>query len=128
MPVMTKMRDSMPVVFAGLAAVFLLMIIFEWGGQGMIFNKTGDAETLGLVNGRKITRKDYDRIYQASVEQMKSENKGAPLTDAQEDQASDRAWDQAINEALIDQSIDRMGVIVTDQDVRDAIFENPPPP
>ena len=46
MPVMTKMRDSMPVVFAGLAAIFLLMIIFEWGGQGMIFSGHGDAETL----------------------------------------------------------------------------------
>src|ERR1051325_9921752 len=126
MPVMTKMRDSMPVVFAGLAAVFLLMIIFEWGGQGMIFNKTGDAETMGIVNGRKITRKDYDRIYQAVTEQMRSEAKGAPLSEAQEDQAGDKAWDQAINESIIDASIDRMGITVTDQDVRDAIFDNPP--
>jgi peptidyl-prolyl cis-trans isomerase D len=126
MPVMTKMRDSMPVVFAGLAAVFLLMIIFEWGGQGMIFNKTGDAETLGIVNGRKITRKDYDRIYQAVLDQMKNEAKGAPLTEAQEDQAGDRAWDQALSESIIDASIDRMGITVTDQDVRDAVFENPP--
>src|ERR1051325_6826544 len=106
MPVMTKMRDSMPVVFAGLAAVFLLMIIFEWGGQGMIFNKTGDAETLGLVNGRKITRKDYDRIYQAVLEQMKGDNKGTALSEQQEDDASDRAWDQAVSESIIDASID----------------------
>ena len=51
MPVMTKMRDSMPVVFAVLAGIFLLMIIFEWGGQGTIFNARGDAESLGIVNG-----------------------------------------------------------------------------
>jgi peptidyl-prolyl cis-trans isomerase D len=120
------MRDSMPVVFAGLAAVFLLMIIFEWGGQGMIFNKTGDAETLGLVNGRKITRKDYDRIYQGVLEQMRGEAKGAPLSEAQEDQAGDKAWDQAVTESLIDASIDRMGIAVTDQDIRDAVFDNPP--
>src|ERR1044071_9156997 len=102
MPVMTKMRDSMPVVFAGLSAVFLLMIIFEWGGQGMIFNKTGDYETLGMVNGRKITQKDYQRIHDAVLEQMKGEAKGAPLSEAQEDQASDRAWDQAISESTTD--------------------------
>lgn len=126
MPVMTKMRDSMPVVFAGLAAVFLLMIIFEWGGQGSLFQSHADQETLGLINGRKVTRKDYDRIYQAVLEQMKQEAKGAPLSEAQEDQASDRAWDQAVSESLVDASIDRMGVTVTDQDVRDAIFENPP--
>ncbi len=126
MPVMTKMRDSMPVVFAGLAVIFLLMIIFEWGGQGSLFNHNADQETLGLVNGHKISRKQYERMYQAVSEKMKSENKKASLTEAEEDAAGNEAWDQAISEALIDQAINRMGITVTDQDVRDAVYENPP--
>ncbi|MDP4199404.1 MAG: SurA N-terminal domain-containing protein [Bacteroidota bacterium] len=126
MPVMTKMRDSMPVVFAALAVIFLLMIIFEWGGQGSIFNRNTDQETLGLVNGHKITRKQYDRIFQAVVDKMKSENKRGVLSEVEEDQAGDQAWDEAVSESIIDQAVDRMGITVTDQDVRDAIFENPP--
>src|SRR5205807_2541469 len=71
-------------------------------------------------------KKDFDKMYQAVIEQVRQEAKGAPLSEVQEDQASDRAWDQAVSESLVDASIDRMGLTVTDQDVRDAIFENPP--
>ena len=53
MPVMTKMRDSMPVVFAVLAGIFLLMIIFQWGGQGNTFfhRKAKMAGLKSTVNG-----------------------------------------------------------------------------
>jgi peptidyl-prolyl cis-trans isomerase D len=127
MPVMNKMRDSMPVVFAGLAGVFLLMIIFEWGGQGAIFSSHGDAETLGLVNGYKITQKDYNKILEQVTQKMKSDAHLQNLAEAQEDQAADNAWDQAVTQAIINQSIQKMGITVTDQDIRDQLFENPPP-
>jgi peptidyl-prolyl cis-trans isomerase D len=127
MPVMNKMRDSMPVVFAVLAGIFLLMIIFEWGGQGAIFSGRGDAETMGLVNGYKISQKDYNKILESVTAQMKEQGKKQVLSDAEEDQAADKAWDEAVTQAVINQSIEKMGITVTDQDVRDQIFENPPP-
>ncbi len=123
---MTKMRDSMPVVFAVLAGIFLLMIIFEWGGQGTIFNRSGDAETLGLVNGQKITQQEYNKILEAVTADMKSKNKKANLSETDEDQANSEAWDQAVSQALEDQSIEKMGITVTDQEIRDVIFNNPP--
>ncbi|HWF43780.1 MAG TPA: SurA N-terminal domain-containing protein [Candidatus Kapabacteria bacterium] len=127
MPVMNKMRDSMPVVFAVLAGIFLLMIIFQWGGQGAIFNSRGDTETLGLVNGYKITQKDYNKILEQVTQQMKTEGKKQNLSEAEDDQAADKAWDQAVTQAIINQSIEKMGITVTDQDIRDQLFENPPP-
>ena len=117
----------MPVVFAGLAGIFLLMIIFEWGGQGAIFSGRGDAETMGLVNGYKISQKDYNKILESETAQMKEQGKKQVLSDVEEDQAADKAWDEAVTQAIINQSIEKMGITVTDQDVRDQIFENPPP-
>jgi peptidyl-prolyl cis-trans isomerase D len=127
MPVMTKMRDSMPVVFAVLAGIFLLMIIFQWGGQGVIFNATSDAGTLGTVNGHKITQKEYNKLYTAAVADLKSKNKVDNLSEADEDQAADNAWDKAVEEAIINQAVEKMGLTVTDQEVRDMIFSNPSP-
>ena len=123
---MTKMRDSMPYVFAGLAAVFLLMIIFQWGGQGTIFEPKGENGVLGTVNGMPITQKMYDKIYEDVTAQMKEKNKGAELTDAQENTARGQAWDQAVTQVLTDASISQMGIRVTDQEVRDMLFNNPP--
>src|SRR5262249_10183582 len=48
------------------------------------------------------------------------------LTDADEDDAADRAWDQAIGEAITKQSIQKMGISVADGEVRDVVFYNPP--
>src|SRR5437764_1332917 len=103
MPVMTKMRDSMPVVFAALAGVFLLMIIFEWGGQGTLFNKNGDAETLGTVNGYRITQKQFNKLYESAIAEMKSKDKKANLTEADEEDANDQAWVKAVSEAIVNQ-------------------------
>jgi peptidyl-prolyl cis-trans isomerase D len=126
MPVMTKMRDSMPVVFAALAGIFLLMIIFQWGGQGMIFNKSSDAETLGLVNGQKITQREYNKMYASAVAELKSKDKTTEnLNEAGEEQASEDAWDKSVEQAIMNESIEKMGLAVTDQEVRDMIFSNP---
>ncbi|HEX5316595.1 MAG TPA: SurA N-terminal domain-containing protein, partial [Candidatus Kapabacteria bacterium] len=89
MPVMTKMRDSMPVVFAVLAGIFLLMIIFQWGGQGTLFQPKGEAGTLGEVNGYPITQQDYNKILEGVTAQMKEKNKVSELSEADQASAED---------------------------------------
>ncbi len=123
---MTKMRDSMPYVFAGLAAVFLLMIIFQWGGQGTLFQPGGESGVLGTVNGTPITQKDYDKILATVTAEMKDKNKGQELSETQENTAQTQAWDQAVSQTITDQSIAQMGIRVTDQEVRDMLFNSPP--
>ena len=128
MPVMTKMRDSMPVVFAVLAGIFLLMIIFQWGGQGTIFQQRGgERGVLGTVNGYPITQQDYNKIYEAVAAQIKDKNKEANLTEEDEDNANNQAWDQAVSEAIINQSIKQMGLVATEDEIREMVFNNPPP-
>lgn len=123
---MTKMRDSMPVVFAVLAGIFLLMIIFQWGGQGTLFEPKGEAGTLGVVNGTPITQKDYNKILESVTAQTKEKNKSSELSDADQAAVEDQAWDKAVEQAIMDQSIAKMGITVTDQEIRDVLFNNPP--
>ena len=123
---MTKMRDSMPYVFAGLAAVFLLMIIFQWGGQGMLFESKGEAGVLGTVNGYPITQKMYDKILQTVEDQMKQKANVTDLSESAQATAEGQAWDQAVGQAITDQSIKQMGITVTNQEIRDMLFTNPP--
>ena len=127
MAFMNKMRDSMPVVFAVLAGIFLLMIIFQWGGQGEIFRKTGpDGETIGVVDGRKISIKDYDQEVQNLTENAKAEQKKTELSQPDIEKAQNQAWDNLVIRALIKNSVEKLGIIVTDQEIRDQIYDNPP--
>jgi peptidyl-prolyl cis-trans isomerase D len=130
MPVMTKMRDSMPVVFAVLAGIFLLMIIFQWGGQGTIFAPKGENGVLGTVNGFPITQQVYNSDLEEATAEMKSKDKDKDkeeaLNESDEADAADNAWDKAVSDAIKQQSIDKMGIIVTPDEIRDMLFNNPP--
>ncbi len=128
MPVMTKMRDSMPVVFAVLAGIFLIMIIFQWGGQGTIFSPKGETGVLGTVNGYPITQKDYNKSLDAITSEMKAKDKDSleTLSEKSEAEAEDNAWDQCVSNAIMLQSADKMGIMVTNDEVRDMLFNSPP--
>lgn len=127
MGLMTKMRDSMPVVFAVLAGIFLLMIVFEWGGQGYMFKSSFDGETIATVDGRKISTREYDQAVQTIAENQKAQAKKTDLTDEEMAKVQDQAYDELLTQAIIKNSMNKMGIRVTDQEVTDEIFYNPPP-
>jgi len=126
MAVMNKMREKMTVIFAGLAGAFLLMIIFEWGAQGDFFKTSRKPDEIGKVNGMSITNKDYDAMYQELRQQKLQETKKTTLTDAEENDIREKAWDQTVIQKILDQKMDEYGIVVTDQEIRDVLFYNPP--
>src|SRR5579872_3734848 len=127
MAVMNKMREKMTVIFAGLAGAFLLMIIFEWGAQGDFFKGSSrKADEIGRVNGTSITNKDYDDAFAQLRQQKLQESKKATLSEADEFDLREKAWDQVIVGKIIDQKIDEFGIVVTDEEVRDILYYNPP--
>jgi len=124
---MNKMREKMTVIFAGLAGAFLLMIIFEWGAQGDFFKGTSrKADEIGKVNGASIMNKDYDDAYAQMRQQKLQETKKPTLTETEETEVREKAWDQVIVGKIIDQKIDEFGIKVTDEEVRDILYYNPP--
>jgi peptidyl-prolyl cis-trans isomerase D len=127
MAVMNKMREKMTVIFAGLAGAFLLMIIFEWGAQGDFFKGSSrKADEIGKVNGESITNKDYDDVFNQLRQQKLQEMKKSALTEAEESDLREKAWDQVIVGKIIDQKIEEFGITVTDQEVRDVLYYSPP--
>ncbi|MEP7236057.1 MAG: peptidylprolyl isomerase, partial [Ignavibacteriota bacterium] len=127
MAVMNKMREKMTVIFAGLAGAFLLMIIFEWGAQGDFFKGSSrKADEIGRVNGISVTNKDYDDLFQQLREQKLQESKKSTLNEGEEAELREKAWDQVIVQKIIDQKIGEFGIVVTDEEVRDILFYNPP--
>lgn len=126
MAIMNKMRERMTVIFAGLAGAFLLMIIFEWGAQGDFFKTGPRGDEIGEVNGERISNKEYQDLYGKIRQSELAKAKKQTLGEAEEAALNEKAWDEAITQKLIDQKLKEYGVTVTDQEVRERLFYNPP--
>lgn len=125
MGIMNKMRERMTVIFAGLAGAFLLMIVFEWGAQGDFFRTRPQQGVIGEVNGYKITSGEYDNAFQQARAELLERLKKKTLNEGEEQQARDDAWDQVVGGKLTEEQMDKYGIIVNDQEVRDLLYNQP---
>ena len=123
---MSRMRDSMPIILFGLLIAFLITIIFEWGMDYLGMRGGNRADTVGKVNGTKISYKEFSDILKNVTDNQKPQG-GGELDEEQMQQARDQAWQAIVNQQLIEQEITRLGLTVTDQELVDWVRgENPP--
>ncbi len=125
MPIMTRMRDSMPVILFGLLIAFLIMIIFEWG-MDYLGLRSGRGEVVGQINGKKIGYKEFNELLKNYTENQKKQT-GVEPDDAALKQARDQVWQSLITQHLIDEEIKRLGITVTDQELIDWVRGDNPP-
>ena len=52
MPIMTRMRDSMPIILFGLLIAFVITIVFEWG-MDYLGMRGGQSDVIGVVDGTR---------------------------------------------------------------------------
>ncbi len=127
MPIMTRMRDSMPVILFGLLIAFLITIIFEWGMDYLGVGGRGRADLIGKVNGTKISYKEFSDVLRNYEENRRAQT-NAPQTDEEESkQDRDQVWQTMVTQMLIEQEINRLGLAVTDQEIQDLVVGDNPP-
>ncbi|OYV87293.1 MAG: hypothetical protein B7Z63_02585, partial [Ignavibacteriae bacterium 37-53-5] len=108
MPIMSRMRDNMPAILIGLAVLFILMIVFEWGMD--ITGRQGNQYTgniVGKVNGQEITYQEFEKDLQNSVDQYKTATKQDP-DDKTMGELRDQVWQGLVNQILVDQAARRL--------------------
>ncbi len=116
----------MTVIFAGLAGAFLLMIVFEWGAQGDFFRDSGPKQgVIGEVNGYEIMSEEYENQYQQSRQELMERQKKTTLTEAEEQESRDNAWDELVMAKLTEEQMDKYEIEVSDQEIRELIQEQP---
>ena len=130
MALMTDIRNNLAKLFGVLAFFFIIMIVFDWGldlsgRRGRRGGFTG--ETLGSINGKEITYRQFTEMVRRAVENQKQQNNNIDIDEETERQIRSQVWEQLVNEILIDQEIERLGITVTDQEIRD-IVQGPNPP
>ncbi len=124
MAIMTKMRNNISVIIIGLIIVFVITIVFEWGMDYLGMSRQPD--TVGTVEGRKITYQEFSDLVRQQAEQYKQQTQQEP-DETLLRQIREQVWNNLVTQTLLDRETKRAGIEVTDQEIIDWVRgENPP--
>jgi peptidyl-prolyl cis-trans isomerase D len=121
---MRQMRENTKIIMLVTALAFVALMVFEWGMD--ITGQSAGVQELGTVNGESVSYDRYQVAYRNLYDQV-SASQEEPITSQQNREIEDAAWDEVVNQVLIEQELARRGITVTEQEVVQAARFSPPP-
>lgn len=124
MAVIQKIRDKYAKLAGGVIVIALVGFILMDYGKGGASRST----TIGKINGEKIDAKEYDLAIKQREEEMKRQNPNANLDDNTQAQLRDQVWDQMVNDKLLNEVNEKLGITVSAAELKDLISGPNPDP
>lgn len=125
MPIMTRMRDSMPTILFALLVAFLITLVFDWG-MDYTGIRARDGAAVGSINGKEISSREFSELLKQYTDNQKSST-GKDLDENQLKQAREQVWQSIITRELLGEQIQKLGIEVSDQEIVEWVRgENPP--
>jgi peptidyl-prolyl cis-trans isomerase D len=126
MSIIQSIRDKAAWLVFGVIALsligFLLMDAVGGGGGG-IFG--GNSTTIGKINGRKVEYVDFENKKAALTRQY--EESGYPINEMTQQNIQDQVWNQYVEETVLEEEYEEIGLTVTTKELNDMLFGNNPP-
>lgn len=122
MPMMAKMRSLAPAFIITVGALFVLFMIISDSNVLEAFG--GRPTNVGSVNGEEIT---YNEFMAALDRQMESMRQQGQEVDENIDQVREQVWEALVSQKLIEDQIEKFGITVSDEEVRDIVLGPNPP-
>jgi parvulin-like peptidyl-prolyl isomerase len=124
MGMMGQMRNLAPAFIITVGALFVLFMVIS--DSNVLEALGGRTTNVGTVNGDNITYQEFQLALERQREARKQQT-GEEIPDEQLDQFRDQVWDALVTEKLIQQEVERLGITVTDQEIKDIILGEDPP-
>ncbi len=125
MPIMTRMRDNMPVILIALVILFVVMIVFEWG-MDYLGIRSGRHDYVGMIDGKKISYQEFSDLVKRAAENEKKQS-GQEPDDNGVRQIRDQVWNSLVASTLVEKETQRLGITVSDQELVDWVKGDTPP-
>lgn len=124
MGMMAKMRNLAPVFIITVGALFVLFMIIS--DSNVLEALGGRTNYVGSVNGVDISYQEFQAAIERQRETQKQQT-GNDIPEEQFDQFREQVWETLVTEKLIEQEVQRLGITVSDQEIRDIILGDDPP-
>jgi peptidyl-prolyl cis-trans isomerase D len=121
-----SMRRNTKIIMLVVALAFVGLMVFQWGMDISGGSSPRASGEVGRVNGTPISYQLWTSTYRSLTDQARQQ-KGSALDDRELDYVKEQAWNQLVNQILIQQELKRRGISVTDEEVRLAFQTTPPP-
>ena len=122
---MRKMRGSASLVMGIMAAAFVGWLVFDGINAMQGGNLGGQVNpVVGQVGGQDIRYNEWNVFLQNQLAVSRAADRG--MTDEDVRVVTERAWESLVSATLIQAELDRLGVSVTDAEVRQAFLTQPP--
>lgn len=125
MGTMNKLRENTGVVLWILVIAFGVVWVLQ--DSGTFDNLGAPTRNIAVVNGDPITYDEFQNALQQQQQQMRAQTDGN-MNATMQDMVRDQTFDALVNNRLMEQEMDRLGITVTDDEVMDMVYgENPDP-
>ena len=130
MALMTSMREKMHIVLWVLLALFLLSMTIGGlvGGANIIdqlFGNVNPQTTIARINGQDISPDRFNNIVNQQLQNARSGVQN--INDFQLQRARSTAWDNLLQDILVSQEVERLGLTASNDEVIYHLENNPPP-
>lgn len=122
--IMNRMRDKMPVIIIFIIVAFLGTIIFEWGMNYLGISGSGRVP-FAVINGEEITYQEYAENLNNQIKSIQQQNGGKEIDDKTMEQIREQVWNSIVQRKLIQQEINKLGVQITKDEVKDWVYQRP---
>lgn len=124
---MRSIRANTKWIMLFLAVAFAAWLVLDWVQSRDSAAAVGVNPVIAVVNGEEIRYVRWNNTLEVALANARAASGGAVLTDEESRQVRQAAWDQLIRDILVEQEIERLGIRVTDAEVRQAFRLSPPP-
>ena len=124
---MRSIRANTKWIMVFLAVAFAAWLVLDWVNSRDTQAATGANPVIAVVNGQEIRYVQWSNTLELALNNARAASGGAVMTDEETRQVELVAWDQLIQDVVIQQEIDRLGIKVTDAEVQQAFRLSPPP-
>lgn len=127
MGTLSNIRKTSPYALGLFAIVFIGFMVLSDADIGTLVRQGESLQNavVGKVNGEKILYTDYEDRVRAQVEQQRAQMQD-PTQEIDETFIRQQVWNQLVDNILFKQQAEKMGILVTPEEIRDELIENPP--
>ncbi len=129
MGTMERMRQTSPYVLAAFAIIFVGFMVASDADMSNMMKSGDNFQTASIadVNGEKILYKDFEEKVREQVEQQRKQMQAQGNEQEVDDvQIRRSVWSEMLEDKLLNQVANEMGITVTQDELLDVFFNNPP--
>jgi len=125
MGMMARMRSLAPWFILLVGGLFVLFMIIS---DSKVLDFIGQKRTqnVGSVDGEEITYQEYNSLVERARKNQEQQT-GQTIDESQMDYFRDQVWEALVTQKLIDKKIEEYGIVVSDEEVNNAIMGPNPP-